>query len=364
MKILNLHDMKDYLDLLLHPMEGMKELESLIETIRVNETGWFRHKKQIKDLTDYIFPKFSKNSKIRAWSAGCADGREAYTLALCFLRFGHRRFSILGTDISKTAIQEATSGVWTERNAITIREIERSGFFLRDEKNRLQAKDILKRHCKFMVHNLMDSVYPGGFHLIMCRNVLIYMNKKARLFVLKKLLRSLDPNGYLVLGYSESNEIPCDIGIPERFGTSVFWRPAGVSIANTEDKTAAERKSSQDSIGLCEDRLTSGKNPETAQIARIKNNVLKLKGSFPKEKMSFLAEELRNLLAASPNKAIVNIDEVDFFCNQAAVYIRRAASQQHAGGGEFMLIATKPGTSHWARRANLAQWMIIKENDI
>lgn len=362
MKILNLHEISDYIELLLHPVEGLNELDALTETIRVNETGWFRHKKQINDLTHYIFPRFRKTTKIRAWSAGCADGRETYTLALCFLRFPSLRFSVLGSDISKQSVKTASSGVWLKDDAINIPQVERVGFFDCDENGNLLAKENLKQHCSFMVHNLMDSFYPGGFHLILCRNVLIYMNKKTRLSIMKKLIRSLNPEGYLVLGYAEANEIPSDLAIPERLGTSVFWKPASSSMVrnSTPDKKTENRKKTcyVKKLPIAVEKAESDDNAE------IKSNILNLRGSFPEERMTQLAEELRNLLTVSPHKAVVKIDEVDFFCKQAAVYMRRAAAQQRAGGGEFVLVATKPGTLHWARRSNLSQWMMIKETDI
>jgi len=352
MKKLCIPNPEEYFALLNHPVEGPSELKVLIETIRVGETGWLRHKKQFRDLSDLLLP----HSEIkRLWSAGCAEGQEAYSLALSLLSLNTRLdFTVLGTDISEAAVKIAASGEWPIKDSDTKLGFEQKQFFAFDDNGNIQAKDILKRHCSFRVHNLMSAQYPKGFNLIMCRNVLIYMSLEARRYVIEKLIQSLVPNGYLVLGYSEMNDFESDLIKPERHGDSIFWRRVSESNSRkAENGNVLGKIVSQAGHPGFKTKLNINNKTTT--------NVLKLEGSFTQDKIPQLNIELRQLLARSPQEAIVEIDGVDFLCKEAALQIRRAAAQQRANGGEFVLIASKPGTRHWALRSSLSQWMQIKE---
>lgn len=352
MKKLCIANPAEYLGLLNHPVEGPSELKVLIETIRVGETGWLRHKKQFRDLSDHLFPR----SEIkRLWSAGCAEGQEAYSLALSLLSLNKSLdFTVLGTDISESAVKIAASGEWPIMASAAKLGFDQKQFFSFGDEGKIKAKDILKSHCSFRVHNLMSANYPKSFHLIMCRNVLIYMSLEARRYVIEKLIRSLVPNGYLILGYSEMNDFESDLIKPERHGDSIFWRRVS---KNNSRKAQSENELANIVSQAGHPGLESNLNTKDKST----KNILKLEGSFTQEKIPQLNIELKQLLSRSPQEAIVEIDGVDFLCTEAALQIRRAAAQQRANGGEFVLIASKPGTLHWALRSNLSQWMQIKE---
>ncbi len=352
MKKLGISDPEEYFALLNHPVEGPAELKSLVEAIRVGETGWLRHKKQFRDLSEHILPRPEIK---RLWSAGCAEGQEAYSLALSFLSQNtNHDFTVLGTDISETAVKIAAAGEWPIMATDSNLRFEQKQFFTAVDNGNIKVKDALKKHCSFRVHNLMSAHYPKGFNLIMCRNVLIYMSPEARRYVMEKLIRSLVPNGYLVLGYSEMNVFESSLIQPERHGDSIFWR----RVSKNNVKKAECEKVITNSVSRAAHR---GLESKLNKIDKTITNVLQLEGSFTKEKIPQLNSDLRELLARAPKEAVVEIDGVDFLCEEAALQIRRAAAQQRANGGEFVLIASKPGTRYWALRSSLSQWMQIKE---
>ena len=373
---LGLEEPTRYLRMLSDPTRGPHELRSLMEVLRVGETGWFRHGKQIRDIMLHLLAELdalSGPSPIRIWSAGCAEGQEAYSLAMSLLqRVPRLEFFVLGTDLSRVAVGKATKGLYEETSKGTLTERDKKTFFTRGARRRLQVNNLLKGHCRFQVHNLMDEEYPGRFHLIFCRNVLIYMSPQARKWVLQKLANALLPGGVLVLGYSETSEVPGGFVRPLRVGDSLFWRRD-----HPDTLPSQKTPSSRDAFSPARCRSKSHKNLSTGALERpegvgssrpsqskrgLDSGVLTLEGTFPKERMSALADQLRELLAHCPKKAVVKVDDVDFFCQEAALQLRRAAAQQRADGGEFILVVSKPGVRHWVQKSKLAQWMEIVED--
>lgn len=376
MDLLDLEEPNRYLRLLKNPTQGPQELRALMEMLVVGETSWFRHEKQIRDLKRHILPEletFAGASPIRIWSAGCSEGQEVYSLAISLLhRIPRPEFFILGTDLSRVAVEKASKGVYDYRAKGSLSERDKKTFFSQDPLNRLQANTLLKRHCRFQVHNLMDEKYPGRFHIIFCRNVLIYMTPKARGSVLQKLSDALLPGGVLVLGYSETSKVSGSFVLPIRVGDSLFWRKEHPDTLckheHPRPKEAAfktvRRSTPHQTVPKAprkRQNLFVGSNPSEPS-GGLESKVLTLQGPFPKEKMSALASQLRELLAQCPTRAVVEVDGVDFFCQEAAQQLRRAAAQQLADGGEFILVASKPGVRHWVQRSKLEHWMKIVED--
>jgi len=108
----------DYVDLVTSDA-GSRELELLLETLRVGETRFFRHGSHVAALTDIVIPALQQQDRagpVRAWSAGCATGEEAYTLAMVLRKLLPPRFSlrVRASDISAEALEVARRGVYRE----------------------------------------------------------------------------------------------------------------------------------------------------------------------------------------------------------------------------------------------------------
>jgi len=198
----------------------------ITELLLNNETSFFR------DMA--VFDSFDRTALaaladarratkgLRLWSAGCSTGQEAYTLAM-LLRDGGPRWAgwtidILATDISASAIGRARRGHYSQfeiQRGLPVRTMLR--WFRQDEEEWI-VDPAIKNMVRFGVHNLLDPP-PGRFDAILCRNVLMYFQPKARAQVFARLAAALEQGGVLMLGAGETV-----IGQTDCFVSHADWR--------------------------------------------------------------------------------------------------------------------------------------------
>jgi chemotaxis methyl-accepting protein methylase len=196
----------------------------------VGETYFFRHPEHFRFIAREAVPRVLRSGEtlLRGWSAGCATGEEAYSLAACLLASAPQGFpvEVMGTDLNEGSLataRRATYGAWSRRD---------SGPHLFPlyrplEERQVVIFDSVRNITSFMVANLLspqDAVL-GQFHVILCRNVLTYFTPEARALALDNLLRALIPGGYLFLGTVEVDRPPAGlvrVGPPE---LQAFHRP-------------------------------------------------------------------------------------------------------------------------------------------
>ena len=195
------------------------EIDKLINSLIINTSFFFRDPLVFNYLSCNIFPNLiagkikSGKQPLRIWSAGCAEGEEPYSVALELIETLKKTeleltLNIFGTDIDENALRKAREAVYRPESLNNIRLELLKYFIQKDEVFSLSNK--LKHHVHFSRYDLMDknsysppeSVF-GEFDIVMCRNVLIYYNKKFQNRIFDKLYRSLKKNGYLVLGETE-----------------------------------------------------------------------------------------------------------------------------------------------------------------
>lgn len=211
----------------------------IIDAITTGETLFFRDSAPFELLQHKILPDLiDRKSRsgapglpisIRIWSAACSTGQEVYSIAMVLRELlpdiSRYNIRLLGTDISDQAVAAASRGVF---NKI---EIERGmpkdkllRFFTSDGET-WKVKDELRALATYRQINLMDDLGAlGTFDIIFCRNVAIYFNEedKARLFT--RLARSLDPEGALIIGSTESLMGVCPQFESKRYLRSVFYQ--------------------------------------------------------------------------------------------------------------------------------------------
>ncbi len=178
-------------------------LERLTDAVCVGETYFFRHPEQFQFIVHELLPVWrgAAPRPIRVWSAGCADGVEAYSVAAC-LRAGltpSSAIEVLGTDVATRAVRAARTGVYG-RSAV-----RESAPLLFPTLRSLGAgiasvHDGLREITSFAQHNLLTAPAFGKFDLILCRNVLVYFTREAAARVVENLLSALAPNGVLIFG--------------------------------------------------------------------------------------------------------------------------------------------------------------------
>jgi chemotaxis protein methyltransferase CheR len=194
------------------PVTGPALLDRLIEEITINETFFFRQRKELdaiewRSIFDAV--RATGFDTIRVWVAACASGEEAYTLAmLANEAFGSGRppVSILGTDISSVTLERARRGRYGRRAARTLEPRLRERYFA-PAGDGVVVGDELRELVEFKRHNLVLDPPPTQsdrpFDLIACRNVLIYFDAEAVERVIESLEGSLAPHGMLVLGAAD-----------------------------------------------------------------------------------------------------------------------------------------------------------------
>jgi chemotaxis protein methyltransferase CheR len=187
----------------------------------VERTLFFRHPKQFELLADIALPQVTaKNAdtkKLRIWSAGCATGQEAYSIAMVLGEFFEGKevwdIKILATDIDTNALKTAYKGQYAEDS---MREIPREYVDKYFEKKGefCSVEETLRKKILFRRLNFMEPSYPfrSLVDILFCRNVMIYFDMEVRKKLISNLFSILQPEGFLFLGSSESL-----IGVDDRF---------------------------------------------------------------------------------------------------------------------------------------------------
>jgi chemotaxis protein methyltransferase CheR len=186
--------------------------DKLIMDFSINVTAMFRDPEFFNFLRSRILPELRGERFIRIWSAGCATGEEVYSLAILLHEEGIYPYCrIYATDMNENAISQAERGFipLSKLKAYTLNYFASGGreqfhqyFTFKDEKAYLHA-DLLK-NIIFAHHNLAEDRSFNEFHIICCRNVLIYFNRNLQDHVHDLLYESLAVDGYLALGGRES----------------------------------------------------------------------------------------------------------------------------------------------------------------
>lgn len=214
---LKLSSYDDYLNFITNTPHGRYELRYLFDAITINETFFFRNQAQLDALVLKVIPEIIsvKNElnqkKIRIWSAAVSSGEEAYSIAMMINdlisnKYPEYEFEILGTDISHTALEAAVRGIYSEYSVrnVPVQFLKR---YFRKTDNYFEISPIIKAMVDFRFLNLYEDLSMIGVNnidVIFCANVLIYFDQNSKIKVINNLYRSLNKNGYLFIGYSES----------------------------------------------------------------------------------------------------------------------------------------------------------------
>ncbi|MGE0525951.1 MAG: PAS domain S-box protein [Bdellovibrionales bacterium] len=209
MRELRLDDLESYVEHLQNHPDAVKELS---DQMFIHVTEFFRDTDSFDALKETVFPSLLKDRiggvPIRVWIPGCSTGEEPYSLAISLLEFlgvdaSTTPIQIFATDISEAAIQEARSGLYTERQIETVSEARRKKYF--DKlKEGWKVKKTVRDICIFSRHDITSSPPFAKIDLISCRNVLIYFSPELQKQVMPIFHYALNPNGFLWLGRSET----------------------------------------------------------------------------------------------------------------------------------------------------------------
>jgi two-component system CheB/CheR fusion protein len=191
------------------------EVITLGKEFLISVTSFFRDKEAFEHLQKKIIPKILKKlapeEELKIWTAGCATGEEAYSLAILIdeqLEGSYQNIivKIFATDIDAAALAKAAKGIYSAEISTAISSERLDRYFHKEGKN-YKIKQRIRKMIIFAQHDLVKNPPYCNMHLISCRNILIYMAPALQKKVFNMLLFGLKLNGYLFLGSSE-NPVP------------------------------------------------------------------------------------------------------------------------------------------------------------
>ncbi len=187
-------------------------LQSLLNRVTVQETGFFRHPDHFDVLAHDVLPKLSE--PVTIWSAGCANGQEAYTLAMVLEEQGIDG-TIIATDLSTAALQRTAAAQYATRELSGLSPARRQRHLVSAGRS-FRVSDAVRKRVTVLRHNLIDPLPERvrTCQVVFCRNVLIYITQERTTAFLDRVADALPADGYLFLGSAETIW-----AISERFDT-------------------------------------------------------------------------------------------------------------------------------------------------
>jgi chemotaxis protein methyltransferase CheR len=191
---------------------GVRELHTLAEQLANHETQFFRNPAHFRCLREAILPDIHQQRLItrplRCWSAGCATGEEAYSLAMVALSvWGSpplRPVQIWGSDLSNSALERARLGEYRGRTLTNVQPQYRHWFEPTDAGLRIGSA--ARSLVQFEQHNLLDPLpdWASELDVVFCQNVTIYFQLATCKRLIERIYQAMAVGGYLLLGFSES----------------------------------------------------------------------------------------------------------------------------------------------------------------
>jgi two-component system CheB/CheR fusion protein len=186
------------------------EFSSLFNTILINVTDFFRDTDSWDELRATVLPALLERKPtgpIRIWSAGCATGEEAYTLAMLFaetlgVEAFRERVKIYATDVDEEALADARQAAYSARDIAGVPEDLQKQYFDQVDERYVFSKD-LRRGVIFGRNDLVQDAPISRIDLLVCRNTLMYFNAETQAKIVGRFHFALAPDGVLFLGKAE-----------------------------------------------------------------------------------------------------------------------------------------------------------------
>jgi len=195
--------------------ETKMEITKLIDKVTTNHTFFMREANHFAYLRDKILPyleeKCSQNKDLRIWSAGCSSGEEPYTIVMIIADYFRNQkilwdTKILASDISAKVLESAERGIYNAESIESLPVSWKKCYFTKVDSLNYEISSKIKSEVVFRMFNLMDATFPfkKRFHVIFCRNVMIYFDHVTKMEIINKFYDLTEPGGYLFIGHAES----------------------------------------------------------------------------------------------------------------------------------------------------------------
>ena len=194
-----------------------KALVELVDRISTNFTYFFREHEHFELFSKRVLPEITgilkrqNDRDLRVWSAGCSSGEEPYSLVILMMEFFGRDYiswdaGVLATDVSDKVIKIGKRGIYSGEQLKKVPADYRSQYFSAQSDGKFAVNDRVRAEVTFRHLNLINAQLPfrKPFHVIFCRNVMIYFDRQTRSNLVKRFYQLTVPGGYLFIGHSES----------------------------------------------------------------------------------------------------------------------------------------------------------------
>jgi len=197
--------------------DNTAEQERLLNDLTINVTEFFRDRSVFHFVHENVLPAIDQQKqKVRIWSAGSSDGKEAYSIAMLFIDLlGEQRakskVSIVATDIDNACLQRARVGDYFSRKGISQSDMSKQLSFLKKPEHffdiaedHYQIKPTVKNMVSFQYHDLISGPKKRNFDIIFCRNVVIYFSRELQEVLYMDFYNALNSGGFFVMGKTET----------------------------------------------------------------------------------------------------------------------------------------------------------------
>lgn len=232
-----------------------EKLEILASHLTIGETYFFREKKTFETLEKHVLPELisarKEEKRLRIWSAGCATGEEAYSIAILLskvipdLEAWH--IYLLATDINQRFLDKARNGAYSQWSFRDTPEWLAEKYFKKSAKGRLELIPIIKQMVTFSYLNLAEDSYPSlitgtnAMDVIFCRNVLMYFVPERTKKVISNFKNSLVEGGWLIPGQTEvSQSLFPDLSMTSYTGVILYRKADNVPVRMLDLSTPVE----------------------------------------------------------------------------------------------------------------------------
>ena len=204
-----------YLDYL---SENAAEAETFFDSLHITYSQFFRDPMTFALLEQFVLPRIvaekPEGSEVRVWSAGCAGGQEAYSVAMLISDMAQYsgidvRYRIIATDICDVSLSAGRTGLYDQNAIQEIRDKHLQRYFSK-QAGVYTISQQLRKNVIFSYYDLLDTATSnppesifGDFDIVLCCNLLIYYTSELQQFIVKKLKRAMAKGGYLITGEAE-----------------------------------------------------------------------------------------------------------------------------------------------------------------
>lgn len=225
-----LHKIEAIADYYRYLQENTSEVHQLFKDLLILVTCFFRDPNVFEVLAEKVIPDIltrnDASQQVRVWVPGCGTGEEAVSLAMLFVEGSERlntqlNLQVFATDIDPEAVQRARAAEYPEAIGAEVSPERLKRFFIKEDRS-YKLKSEVRDMIVFAVQDIVTDPPFSNLHLVSCRNLLIYLDTPMQGKVLSLFHYTLNPNGYMLLGTSESIGEYSDLFAPVDVKSKIF----------------------------------------------------------------------------------------------------------------------------------------------